>query len=748
MLALAFLNPLLLWGVPLAAVPIVIHLLNRRRFQKLPWAAMEFLLAAMKRNRKRLRMEQWLVLLLRTLAVLFLVFLVSRPQLGGGGLIGTRTHHVFVLDDSASMSQRSGSTTLFTKAQDRLRAEADRLGDTRGGDLYSLVRTGKPAQPDLWAVRVGPELGTRVGALVKELTVGDGGMDLGEVLAEVRKKAADVKEAGASRFYLVTDQRAADWVHEDDKPRPALLAQLAAMEPGQLSVLEVGGQHPNLAVVDVRRTDRLAVAGVPVTIAVDVQNFGLDSSPPTEVAIEVDGQGRVVRPVGQLAPGERTSIPVTHTFHQAGFHRVEALLPVTEHYPLDDRRTLAIEVQERSKVLLVDGEPDIDNGETFFLQVALDPGGEAVSGIEAETISDAMLVEHDLGPYDMVWLCNVTAPSEAVAQKLEQYAAAGGGIVIWCGALVDSNRYNELFWRDGKGLLPLPLGEIAGDPDRPEHAFLARKDHPVIGNLGDVVELLMARVVLVKRYLTISEDPKAGAAVIARIHDAEGPPLLVSRTFGSGGGEVLLFAISADKHWSNLPDTYLNVVLANQAHRAGARRADQRDFNLGTRGTYRLSLDPGVYKADVNIKALAGDGEDLTVTAVEPKPEPPADGAAPGAPPPAAGAGPAKLQLELAMADLRTLGAYQVELQPHGAAVQLRLFARNPPVEESRLVGMTAAAFQRSYPAELHNRVLFLADNAGLGSGTGEGELWRLLAAALLLGMLTESLLAWRFGRR
>jgi hypothetical protein len=120
-LALAFLNPLLLWGLPLAAVPIVIHLLNRRRFLRVPWAAMEYLLAAMKRNRKRMRMEQWLVLLLRTLAVLLLIALVARPQLTGGGLIGARAHHVVLLDDSASMWQRSGSTTLHDKAREQIR---------------------------------------------------------------------------------------------------------------------------------------------------------------------------------------------------------------------------------------------------------------------------------------------------------------------------------------------------------------------------------------------------------------------------------------------------------------------------------------------------------------------------------------------------------------------------------------------------------------------------------------------------
>lgn len=64
-----------------------------------------------------------------------------------------------MLDDSASMTQRSGSAALFERAQDRVRALADDLGEHRGGDLFSLVRTSRAAQPDLWAQRVGPDLG-------------------------------------------------------------------------------------------------------------------------------------------------------------------------------------------------------------------------------------------------------------------------------------------------------------------------------------------------------------------------------------------------------------------------------------------------------------------------------------------------------------------------------------------------------------------------------------------------------------
>jgi len=751
MLALAFLNPLLLWALPLAAVPIVIHLLNRRRFNRVPWAAMEFLLAAMKRNRKRLRMEQWLVLLLRTLAVLLLVSLVSRPQLGGGSLLGTRTHHVVVLDDSASMTQRSGSTVLFERAQDRVRALADDLGVRRSGDLFSVVRTSRSATPDLWGQRVGPDLGRRVGALLKEWPVGDGSPDLGEVLQAAAKRAAQLQEATRTEYYLVTDKRAHDWATEDDKARPSVLAALAALRADKehLTVLGIGGQQPNLAVVDLRIVDRAAVAGVPVALAIDVQNFGLDATQPTTVSIEVDGKSRVVRPVPQLAPGERIPVPISHTFHQAGFHRVDAQLEATESFPLDDKRTLAVEVRDKSRVLLVDGQPDEEEGECFFLQSALDPGGEAVSGIEAQVVTDTAFAETDLEPFDLIWLANVQAPTVAIAEKLEKFVAEGGGLVISVGALVDAPRYNELFWKDGKGVLPLPLGEIAGDPDKPEHAVLVRKDHPICGSIGEVIELLTSNVLLVKRWLAIADDGKQNAAIVARIHDAEGPPLLVTRSFGSGGGEVALWAITADKFWSNLPSTDLLVVFANQLHKFSARRRDTSGTNLLPNGVYRLQLDPGLYRADVAVRSLVSEGDEQTFTAAEAAPPAvavPGATQTPDAPAPSTGQAP--LTLTVPMVDLRQLGAYDVDLPRHDGGVEKRMFARNAPTTESRLVGFLDTAFARLYPPELQGRVTFVSDGGGLGAASGEGEVWKMLAAALLVGLLLESLLAWRFGRR
>lgn len=745
--ALTFLNPLLLWAVPLAAVPIVIHLLNRRRFHQVRWAAMEYLLKALERNRKRLRMEQWLVLLLRTLAVLLLVSLVARPQLGGGGLVSTVTHHVLLLDDTASMRQRAGSVALFDKAQDQLRRFASTLRETRNGDLVSIVRASAAQQPDVWAARVGEDVERAIGKALGEMRCSDATADLGAVLVETQKRAKATKEASRTDYYLVGDLRAHDWIGEDDKPRTKLLAAVAGLDPQRehLHAMGVGSRDAdNLAVTAVRCVDRMATAGVPVELAVDVQNFGLDATPAGELLVEVDARTRVTRPLPPLAPGERVAVPVLHTFHTPGDHRIEASFAAVDHYLVDDRRTLALPVQATSRVLLVDGEPeDGEGGETMFLQVALDPGGDQPSGVTAEVVAESGLAEVDLAPFDMVFLCNVPVPARSTIEKLEQFVAAGGGLAIFVGAQVDPTRWTEAMWRNGQGLLPLPLGEIAGDPDRRERMWLADAGHPLCGKFGDVLKLLVDSTVLVKRYLTVVDDPAAKASVVARMRDADGPPAIATRTFGDGGGQVVLFAITADKHWSNWPDTDVSVVFSHQVHRFASKPRELASRNLQPDGSYRLQLDPGAYQPDVVVRATSGDGDERTLTAIAPEPA----AGAPAVGETATGS-PKALELALPMTELGSLGAYEVQLRLHSGATETRVFARNVDPAESKLVRLLPADFARVFPPDLHERVSFHDEGTGLTEGEGEGELWKLLGAAMLAALLLETLLAWRFGRR
>ena len=94
---MGFLNPGLLGLLGLGAVPILIHLLHRRRYQVIRWPAMQFLLTAQVKTRQRLRLENLLLLLLRTLAVLLLAVSAARPFLPSAqdlGVIGPERRHL------------------------------------------------------------------------------------------------------------------------------------------------------------------------------------------------------------------------------------------------------------------------------------------------------------------------------------------------------------------------------------------------------------------------------------------------------------------------------------------------------------------------------------------------------------------------------------------------------------------------------------------------------------------------------
>ncbi len=138
-----FSNPLMLWGLGAASLPIIIHLLNKRKYREMPWAAMRFLLAAMQKNRRRMRVEQWLLLALRTLLVILVVLAMAKPVLESRGAIpllpGQRTHWVLVLDGSLSMTYAPGGSSRF----DAAKSLADQLVKAaRQGDGVSVVTMG------------------------------------------------------------------------------------------------------------------------------------------------------------------------------------------------------------------------------------------------------------------------------------------------------------------------------------------------------------------------------------------------------------------------------------------------------------------------------------------------------------------------------------------------------------------------------------------------------------------------------
>src|SRR3954468_5929074 len=139
-LAASFVSPgFFLAGAALIALPIVIHILNRRRYKVVHWAAMEYLLAAMKKNRRRLKFEQWLLLATRCAVLLFLGLALARPlgcsENSVAAMAAERTGlHVLVIDNSYSMAYEAGRPDTKTHLDQAKKIAKTMLGRlSRGG---------------------------------------------------------------------------------------------------------------------------------------------------------------------------------------------------------------------------------------------------------------------------------------------------------------------------------------------------------------------------------------------------------------------------------------------------------------------------------------------------------------------------------------------------------------------------------------------------------------------------------------
>ncbi|MCA9095941.1 MAG: BatA domain-containing protein, partial [Planctomycetaceae bacterium] len=138
--AFALGEPLLLWGLLLLAVPWLLHLLTKRQYRSTEWAAMRFLLEAMRKNSRRIRIEQLILLLVRTALLGLIVFGLARPLwTSAGPLLGgfEPVQRILVIDASYSMGFEQSGTTLFSHAQSLAR---ELIGKARQGDAFQLVR--------------------------------------------------------------------------------------------------------------------------------------------------------------------------------------------------------------------------------------------------------------------------------------------------------------------------------------------------------------------------------------------------------------------------------------------------------------------------------------------------------------------------------------------------------------------------------------------------------------------------------
>ena len=549
--AFGFATPMLLGGLVLAGIPVLIHLFHKRRYVEVEFGAMRFLIAATRKRARRTRIEQLILLVLRTLVLVLLVLALARPHFEtGAGLltVDQPTHRIVVVDTSFSMQLGKNSESDTGTSVERARDAVRRLvKNGRRGDAWNLVRIS--GREPFGVINLAAFNSEAVLDEVAALSTTDSAGDLAGAFETVLTMLKQAPEITRKEVVFVSDLQASMWDPESSTQKRRLRGLARKIgESAVVSIVNTGSVGVrNLAVTALDLDPGAVAIDQPVLFRSLVRNFGESVLRGHVAELLVDGRLVDTKRV-DLPPGIDVPINWPHTFRVAGEFRVEVHLQ-DDPLPVDNRRWLTVPVREELSVLLVDGTPsgrDRDSA-TYYVSRALDPSTlEDSSGafVRPRIIAEGELPSVSLAAYDVVVLCNVGLLTESEATVLESFVRSGGGLVVLPGDRINIDSYNQRLFRDGAGILPARLGEFKIVEKRDEVlTFDARGfEHPLVrafrGNSGAGLESTMTQ-----KYVSLSPN---GSATVG-LWFSDGAPALVESA--SGMGRVILAATSADDRW-------------------------------------------------------------------------------------------------------------------------------------------------------------------------------------------------------
>ncbi len=541
--------------------PIIAHLTRRRPTRRVPFGAMMLLERVLKVQKRRRRLFDPWVLLLRLLAVLAAVMAVTRPELHYPGVLPDEADTgpvVVLIDDSLSMDlvlspNGPEDVTLFTTARERAVSFIRSLPDGVRVAAVSMAGSARPLVPELT-----PDRGL-VAAEIAELPQGHGDTQLARALAVARR----MLDGKGGRLVVFSDEAGSVAVPAARDELGLLSRQNVALEPRPVRAAEVG----NLFVTSAVYGDGLEGG----TVRVEVTNVGPRTVEVPLVVRLPDGT-EITAFVEVPASGSATETVTVPEVTDGGVAVVELEDPWLD---ADNRFAFHLPRVGAGRVLVVDGDPGPTPtaSEVYFLERALAPWG-AAGGVGGGVLPDVTAAGHlpELSPdtHRVVFLANVSDPSPFAAQLLS-FVRQGGGLVISLGDNTTAERFNSSLG----GLLPVPL--------RKPRSLVAVGETGIATALPDVGIPLFepfarggrAAFAGVEWTQLFTLEPFESSETRATLlQTASGIPLVVEGQVGRG--RVLLFTGTLDLDWGNFPlqSSFMPFVQRVVSYLGGATGGD------------------------------------------------------------------------------------------------------------------------------------------------------------------------------
>lgn len=518
-----------------AAAPLLIHLWSRHRFRESPWAAMQFLLAAMRKNARRLQLQQWLLLAVRTLIILLVVLAVAEPygmRLLAGGRAGP-SHKVIVIDGSYSMAYRPNANTNFAVAK---RLAVEMVSASHSGDAFTVILMTSPPK-----LVVGSEVfdHAAVATQIESLVQPQAGTDLAGTLVLVREALADKAQRitpARKEVYFLTDLQARTWgglvktaQAVDAKKQADLVATVASIaERASMVVIDLGQPNAsNVAITNLTASAPVVTVGRDVELNAVTHSFGQEPRPKCRVELLVDGVA-VAEQIVDVTAGGESSLHFVHRFPSAGAH-VVTVRTSGDRLELDNSRSLLVPVRNEIRVLCVAGR----EGAAKYLANALNPNPSGDSPIRPIVISEGDLADAQLANFDCVFLCNVAQLTASESARLTHYAESGGGVVFFLGDRVVPASYNSLTQNGpsaAPALVPAVIGPIVAQPQFGLDPLEYR--HPIVAAFRGRERAGLLTTPVNRHFRLDISSGRPGVEIAAALPG--GDPFIVTAPFGRG----------------------------------------------------------------------------------------------------------------------------------------------------------------------------------------------------------------------
>ena len=536
-----------------ALLPLVIHLLHRGRSRPRPFSNLDFLRTVHERRMHSVQLRQWLVLLLRTLAIALIVAAFARPTYRADwsqGLLGKRvpTATVALIDRSLSTDYRLPAGREFARLREQALDLLDLFSERDDVTVIAFDEQADILQGNLEQIR----------SEVGELAAGQETTAPTKAFAEAATILA-AKPHLDRELFILSDFVRHDWI--DAAP--------ALHEAGELlSDLRIYVSPPDDVAKGNTYIDTLSLAswtpsvGAQMTLGVAVTNTRGRDVEDVPVDLYLNGE-RVQRQIIELLPANSTTrVDFSVAPRQAG--RTIGLVEVEEDaLALDNRHYFTFDVPDRIRVLLL-GRRSID---TYYLRRALTAVGseDPVVTVEARLFDEFEPIQ--LAEYDIVMLCNLELLSSDHTRRIHELVEAGTGLVIFPSTQADLSYFNR---RLLPPLLPFSLTGTSGRPgaEQATHLDEEKPFHPLLRGLWSSQPQDRPQ-------FPVSFDlaPSASRQILAFFDD--GRPAIVESSHGSG--RVLLFSVPLDLGWSDLPLRGLFVPLLQRLcrHLSGPATANE-----------------------------------------------------------------------------------------------------------------------------------------------------------------------------